>query len=214
MAANDYGKRFQESTRGRVVELLRLRSRTVEDLAQELGLTDNAVRTHLATLERDGIVRQEGVRRGPGAGKPAWIFGITPAAEPSFSKAYIPLLLALLEELSESQDPEQTEAVMRRVGRRLAAAHVVNGDRAARMNAAAALLRDLGAVAEVKEENGRIVVQGNGCVVGLAVSANATVCRAIETLLAEITGEPVHECCNRGERASCCFHIGQNGHAV
>ena len=46
-----------------MVQLLRRASRTVEELAQALGLTDNAVRAHLATLERDGLVRQGGLRR-------------------------------------------------------------------------------------------------------------------------------------------------------
>jgi DNA-binding transcriptional ArsR family regulator len=42
--------------------------RTVEELAQALDLTDNGVRAHLTTLERDGIVRQRGslARRRPG----------------------------------------------------------------------------------------------------------------------------------------------------
>lgn len=211
MAAHDYTKRFQESTRGRVVELLRARSRTVDELAAELHLTDNAVRTHLATLERDGIVRQEGVRRGPGAGKPASIFGITPQAEPSFSNAYIPLLLSLIEELSTRHDTREMEELMARVGRRLAAPYVASGDRAARVRAATNLLRELGGVAELKEENGTVVLQGQGCVVGLAVSENPAVCRAIESLLTAVVGEPVHEQCVRGERASCCFQFGANG---
>jgi predicted ArsR family transcriptional regulator len=48
---------FFESTRGRIVALLRRTGLTVDELAQELGLTANGVRAHLATLERDGIVR-------------------------------------------------------------------------------------------------------------------------------------------------------------
>ena len=50
-------ERFFASTRGRVTTLLRQGDRTVEELAQALGLTDNAVRAHLVTLERDGLVR-------------------------------------------------------------------------------------------------------------------------------------------------------------
>lgn len=211
MAANDWGKRFQESTRGRVVELLRSNNRTVEELAQELGLTDNAVRTHLATLERDGIVRQEGVRRGPGAGKPASIFGITPEAEPRFSNAYIPLLLGMLEELSERHDGSEMEALMRSVGRRIGNAYAQPGDRAARLAVATSVLQELGAVANIVEENGHIVIAGRGCIVGLAVHQSPAVCRAVEALLEAIMNEPVHECCARGERASCCFQIGQNG---
>ena len=32
-------------------------------------------------------------------------------------------------------------------------------------------------------------------------------CTAIETLLHELTGLPVEEHCNRGERQSCCFTV-------
>ncbi|MDF3017510.1 MAG: putative transcriptional regulator [Thermomicrobiales bacterium] len=63
----NWDEKFFESTRGRMVTLLRRSGRTVEELARALGLTDNGIRAHLAALERDGIVRQRGsVRRGSG----------------------------------------------------------------------------------------------------------------------------------------------------
>lgn len=214
MASNDYGKKFHESTRGRVVSLLRVKSQTVEDLARELGLTDNAVRTHLATLERDGIIRQEGVRRNVGAGKPAWIYGIAPEAEAGFSNAYVPVLLAVLEELAARNDEAAMNEMMRSVGRRIAQPLAAEADRATRMRAVMTLLNDLGAVADVVEDDGKIVIRGHGCVVGLAVSQHPAVCRAIETLLETIMGEPVHEKCERGGRPNCCFHVGANGGRV
>ena len=55
-AGTGWEQRFLSSTRGRLVTLLRRSARTVDELAHELGLTDNAVRAHLATLERDGLV--------------------------------------------------------------------------------------------------------------------------------------------------------------
>ena len=84
MSAGNLGRRFLETTRGQIVALLRRRAHSVDELAQALGLTANAIRAHLSTLERDGLVRQEGVRRGPGAGKPATLYEIHPAAEPLF----------------------------------------------------------------------------------------------------------------------------------
>jgi predicted ArsR family transcriptional regulator len=45
-------ERFFASLRGQVVTLLRHGDQTVEELAQALGLTDNAVPAHLVTLER------------------------------------------------------------------------------------------------------------------------------------------------------------------
>src|SRR5690348_15768357 len=44
--------RFFASTRDKILTLLRRASRTVEELAQALDLTDNAVRAHLTVLER------------------------------------------------------------------------------------------------------------------------------------------------------------------
>ena len=44
MARTRWNERFLASTRGRIVGLLRRGSRTVNELADEVGLTDNAVR--------------------------------------------------------------------------------------------------------------------------------------------------------------------------
>src|SRR5215208_4719458 len=99
MAATADGRdeRFFASTRGRVTTLLRHGERTVEELAQSLGWTDNAVRAHLTTLERDGLVRHAGLRRG--TSKPAYAYTLTPAAERLFPKAYGTLLRLLLDVL-------------------------------------------------------------------------------------------------------------------
>jgi predicted ArsR family transcriptional regulator len=72
-----------------MVALLRRGGRTVEELARAVGLTNNGVRAHLATLERDGIVRQGGtVRPAGGGGKPAYVYELTPEVEGLFPKAY------------------------------------------------------------------------------------------------------------------------------
>src|SRR5919205_4412865 len=110
MAAARWDKRFFASTRGRIVALLRRATRTVDDLAQALGLTDNAVRAHLATLERDGLVHQEGVRRG--SGKPAYAYALTPDAERLFPKPYAAVLDQLLDALDEHMVPEEVEAML------------------------------------------------------------------------------------------------------
>src|SRR5215218_9584316 len=118
--ATNWDERFFESNRGRMVTLLRRSGRTVEELARALALTHNGVRAHLAILERDGIVRQRGsVRRGSGGGKPAYIYELTEEAEELFAKAYAPALGRLLDVLSEQLGSEESEALVRLVGRRL-----------------------------------------------------------------------------------------------
>ncbi|MGH7680318.1 MAG: helix-turn-helix domain-containing protein, partial [Gemmatimonadaceae bacterium] len=118
---NPLGQRFAESTRGRIVALLRIRPHTVEELRTELGLTDNAVRPHLVGLERDGMIRQVGTRRSEGAGKPAALYEVDPDAEPQLSRAYAPVLSALLEVLTDELPEREARRVLRETGRRLAA---------------------------------------------------------------------------------------------
>src|SRR5438046_9835246 len=94
MARKNWNRWFFASTRGQIITLLRRSSRTVEELAQALDLTHTAVRAHLATLERDGLVQHHSERRG--SGKPSAVYDLAPAAEYLFPKAYSQLLYQLL----------------------------------------------------------------------------------------------------------------------
>src|SRR5215216_3210077 len=150
--AAPWDQKFFRSTRGRIVTLLRRSGRTVEELARELSLTDNGVRAHLATLERDGVVRQRGsVRRGSGGGKPAYVYELTPEAEELFPKAYEPVLRQLLDVLSQRLGPEESEAVLRSVGRCIAEGQSVPADEVrGRLEAAVGVLNKLGGLAELE----------------------------------------------------------------
>src|SRR5499426_3205160 len=112
-------ERFFESTRGQIVTILRRSPCTVDELAEQLNLTDNAVRAHLSTLERDGLVRQSGLRRGPR--KPHFTYVLTPEADKLFPKAYDALLNQLISVLKHRLSPPEIEAVLREVGRAVAA---------------------------------------------------------------------------------------------
>lgn len=199
-------RRFFDSTRGRVVSLLRRGRHTVDELAQELDLTDNAIRAHLATLERDGLVRQEGMRRG--VGKPAYDYGLTIEAEHLFPKAYAPVLRELLDVLSEQMSPADLERVLRTVGQRMAAGLTSLPTGAhARLDAAVDALNDMGGLAEVEERDGRHVIQGYSCPLSTIVLRHPEVCGLVETLLSEFVGVPIREQCDRGDHSRCRFEV-------
>ena len=207
--AKNWDEKFFESTRGRMVTLLRRSGRTVEDLAGALGLTDNGVRAHLAVLERDGIVRQRGsVRRGSGGGKPAYVYELTLEAEDLFPKAYEPALRLLLDVLSERLGLEESEALLRSVGRRLVEGKALptRGTRA-RLEAAAGVLNELGGLAELEEQDGTLVIRGYSCPLAAVTPDHPEVCRMAEELVAEVAGVQVHERCDRSERPRCCFEV-------
>src|SRR5918995_1041603 len=203
--ATNWDERFFESTRGRIVTLLRRSSRTVEDLARVLDLTDNGVRAHLAVLERDGIVRQRGsIRRTSGGGKPAYVYELTQEGEELFPKAYAPALGRLLDVLSERLGPEESEALLRSVGRRLAEEHSTRADGAhARLETAVEVLNELGGLAELEEQDGTLVIRGYGCPLAAVTPDHPEVCRLAEALVAEVAGVSVQEHCERSERPSC-----------
>ena len=209
-------QKFLESTRGRIVALIRRAGRTVEDLAQELDLTDNGVRAHLAVLERDGLVRQRGsIRRGgSGGGKPAYIYELTPQAEDLFPKAYEPVLRQLLDVLSEQAGEGRSEALLRAVGGRMAEERdVPAGDARTRLESAVEVLNDLGGLAELEEHGGGFVIRSYSCPLAGLTPDHPEVCHMAETLIAELAGVPVRERCDRGERPRCCFETASAGDA-
>lgn len=206
MALLNWNQRFFASTRGRIVTLLRRASRTVDELAEALDLTDNAVRAHLATLERDGFVQQQGARRG--SGKPAYVYNLSPEAEQLFPKAYGPVLHELLEVLSEQMTPEEVEALMRITGRRIASQwNIPPGDLHARLQVAVDILNELGGLAELEEHAGTYSIRGYSCPLAAAVPGHPEVCRLTETLLAELVGAPVQEHCNCNGTSRCYFTV-------
>ena len=206
MARSNWNQRFFSSTRGRILTLLRRKKRTVEDLAGELALTDNAVRAHLTTLERDGFVRQQGVRRG--SGKPALEYELAPEAENLFPKSYGQVLNEVVQALEERMGQAELEETLRTVGQRIATHwNIPPGDLRARLAAAVEVLNDMGGMAELEEENGEYTIRSYSCPLAAAVSDHHEVCNLAETLLAELTGVPIQEHCIYGERPQCRFSV-------
>lgn len=206
MSLPQRNSRFFTSTQGKIVTLLRRVSRTVEELAQALDLTDNAVRAHLAALERDGLIQQHGKRRS--SSKPAFLYDLTPAAEEFFSKAYVPVLRQLLEELSERMPAEEVEEILHSTSHRLAAMWPPPaGEAHARMGRAVDAFNELGGLAELEQRDGTYVIQGYSCPLAAVVPGHPEICRLAASLLTELVGMPVQEQCNRDNKASCCFVV-------
>ena len=195
-------------TRGELLGLLRRSRRSINDLAEALGITDNAVRTHVAAMQRDGMVQPAGVERSTG-GKPAQLYEITREAEEMFPKAYAFVLSALLQLLEERRGEEEVVTLLREVGARAAAAAgQVDGREEARVRAAAGMLRQLGGDVEVARTDAGWRIRGYGCPLSAVVAEHHRVCALAETLVGEISGLPTRECCDRAERPRCAFELG------
>ena len=202
--------RLFKSTRGKILGLLRTREWTVNELAEKLRLTDNAVRAHLASLERDRLVSQAGMK--PGVRKPHITYALGPEAEQLFPKAYGRLLTLLMSIFSRQIKPGNLRAGMRAAGRTVAQEHLreLRGKtRQQRIDAALDVLKELGGSATFREQDGKHFIYGTGCPIAAATANHPEACLLAESLLAEIIGSPVKERCVRGPAPCCRFEVKQ-----
>src|SRR5262245_27936556 len=135
--------RLLGETQVRLLALLRRSRQSIATLAEALGLTDNAVRMHIAALHRDGIVAQVGAQRDTG-GKPARLYGLTPEGEELFPKAYSLILGKLIEEIVRTEGRARAVELLRAVGAQAAAGAPRGTNRGERLEAAAQVFRNLG----------------------------------------------------------------------
>jgi DeoR family transcriptional regulator, suf operon transcriptional repressor len=202
-------RQLLDSSRGRIVALLRSGGLTANDVATRLGLTRSAIRAQITAMERDGVVRRAGQR--PGITRPSHVFELTPEVEQLLSSAYIPLLTQLIAVFAEGLPTPQLESLLRKAGQQLAddlcAGARPTGNLGSRVASLSGMLNDqLGAMTHI-ERNGGYIIRGIGCPLAAVTGKHRGVCLAMESLVSEVVGAPAHECCDRTERPRCCFEI-------
>ena len=112
--------------------------------------------------------------------------------------------------------PVQSDALLREVGRRLARdpGGPASGDLPTRVHAAAAILTSLGADVRVEDSGDGLRVAGSGCPFSTVASRRPEMCRAVETLMGGLIGQPAESCCQHGERPKCCFAVRRGDQAA
>lgn len=178
--------RFFQTTRGKIVTALRRRrSASAVDLAAEFGLSANAVRQQLVTLERDGYVAERSVRRGPT--KPTLEYSLTDGAEALFPQRYDRMLGAVLREVKSSFGNGALETVIAKIGTREAErvrSKLTAPDSKGRAIELAALLQKSGVEADVVETAaGTIELREHNCPYAKTVGEHPEVCSIIHTVL-------------------------------
>ena len=208
MRLPQWDSQFATSSAGRILTAIREGETTIEELAQATGLSEGAVRLHVATLQRDGLVVRGASRSG--VSKPAYTYRVAPDAEWLFSRAYIPVLAELLRVLAAQLDARAFDEMMRRVGRGLMGSHRrPTGSRRQRVEAACQLFNELGALTSLELERDRYVIRSAICPLSVVAASHPEVCSAVESLLSEFIGSPVAKCCKTNGHLGCCFTVDE-----
>lgn len=207
MATTKVDERFFESTRGRIVTLLRKSRLTVNDLAEALGLTDNAIRAHLLTLERDGLVTPDGTIKG--FRKPHLAYRLTGEARHIFPKSYDSLLNRLVNVLKLRTQKSILDSILREVGVNIASARlpVLETGFDARVRSAISTLEDLGGAPVLIRTDEGAAIKSESCPFADVVAEHPEICKVAESMVEEIVGSPVQEVCDRTGLPKCQFTI-------
>lgn len=170
--------------------------RSVENLTADLGVTANAVRQHLAVLERDGLVSHEAVPAP--RGRPQFLYQLTEQGQEIFPRRYRELAEVVLAELAGTVGNEALDRTMRRMGERAAQSANLSQASAA---TTARLMQQLGydAKARTSAAGGDEIVAHN-CVFHRLALRYPAVCQFDLGFMAAATGRRIEhrECMLRG----------------
>jgi len=182
--------RFFQTTRGKIVNELRRRgSASATDLAQCFGLSANAVRQQLVVLERDGLVAETPVRRGPT--KPTYHFSLTAEADKLFPQAYDKMLGAVLREVRSQFGPGAVERVFDGLSRRAverARLAVTADEPEQKVAQLTEMLRKNGVVAEYSLIHGGFALHEHNCPYSDTAKEHPEVCQVIHDVIDETLG--------------------------
>ena len=202
--------RFFSTTRGKIVAQLRERgSSSAAELAAAFGLSPNAIRQQLVVLERDGLVEERSVRRGPT--KPTLEFSLTSKADSLFPQQYDKMLAAVLREVKELHGTPGVELIFDRIGKRAverAKSKVTASDAEGRVAQLTQVLRDQGVVAEYSLIDGGFLLQEHTCPYSGVVQEHPEVCAVIHQVMDGTLGgqhEQIESLASGGK--SCTFAL-------
>jgi predicted ArsR family transcriptional regulator len=168
---------------------------TAADLANRLGITTMAVRQHLDSLQREGLVAHK--TRGGGRGRPSKLWTVTTAADDCFPDSHASLALDLITQMRSLFGDEGLDrlvalrtAEQERIYRAAIETQPALTDR---LDALARLRSDEGYMAEVRPdpETGAWLFVENHCPICAAARLCAGLCREELALFQRLLGAGV-----------------------
>jgi len=188
-----------QTTRARIVDLLRGRAATVDDITNELELAPATVRRHLDVLLRDGMVEMRSERLP--LGRPHFVFTLSPAGREAQPGHHIHLVAAVLETIlaltpadTDDRSGRQVAALVfdRMAGQLLSRSRpAVNAaDLPGRLRQATDVLTGAGLEFALSAREEGYVVSGTGCPCTRLLSGSSE-CPHEPDVLSALAGVPV-----------------------
>jgi DeoR family transcriptional regulator, suf operon transcriptional repressor len=134
--------------------------RRANDVARRLGVDTSAVRRHLDNLVSQGLVESHDVREGPG--RPKRFYKVTQAGRELGPRNYPLLLAMLMKKVSEGEGRKKLLKYLESIAADLAA-ETKSKDAQMRLDLLLAKYNQLGFQAEIRKEDGELVLIQRNC---------------------------------------------------
>jgi predicted ArsR family transcriptional regulator len=183
---------------------------TVDDLSAQLQISRNAVRQHLAALERDDLVKRGDTK--PSGGRPEQLYLLSDRGGELFPRRYSwfseLLIEAMTSEVGRDAVGAKLEQMGRAVGRQLSGSGHPAPDLDGRVAAMAKIMQELGYAARVAGSPATQTIDASNCVFHSLASKFPEVCRFDLGLIGAFADATVdhQECMVRGGRM-CRFKL-------
>lgn len=172
-------------------------SMTVGEMADELGITEMAVRRHLNTLERDNLIKSCLLRQA--MGRPTNVYSLSEEADNMFPKNYRDLSLELLKDVEELQGGQVVEELFLRRKQRMEESyqdHIHHdSDMERKLEALARLQNEKGYMVEVKkdEETGKYLLVESNCPISNVAKEYTFACDCEKDLFEKVLQAEVNQ---------------------
>ncbi|MCA9935156.1 MAG: DeoR family transcriptional regulator [Ardenticatenaceae bacterium] len=200
------GNNHRKSTREIILETIKAsRQAKVEDLAEAANVSPVTVRHHLNSLQAEGLIESNSVRRK--VGRPYYVYSLSEQGQELFPKRYVRLTTRLLEELKAVMPSEAIDQVFKGVVQTVVDDHrpYFEGQPIEkRLDYLVSLLEEEGFLARwEKTEDGYSLTEYN-CPYYSIGQEHIEICTFDTELIAHVVQAPIrqHSCMVQG--ADCC----------
>jgi|SRR5712692_2668451 len=205
-----------DGSRFEILRLINERpNRTVNDIAESLGLAPISVRYHLNLLERDGLI---GVKKVRGAvGRPFNTYAITNVGREQLPHSYDLLAERMLNEIKQFATPHQIEIMFRGM------AEAITADRPRQLEGHSVqekidglveLLGAEGFLTHWEQANGDILLKEYNCPYQHVRQNHPEICQLDKQIISSIMQAPVELDTCIADGADCCTYHVKNSELI
>ncbi len=177
----------------------------VEDLADIANVSPVTVRHHLNTLQAEGLIEVNSIRRK--VGRPYYVYSLSETGHELFPHKYVRLTNRLLDEVKSSLPPETVVQLFDGIAQKMLAERKGEFEHLSfnkRLNYLVSMLSEEGFLVRMEQENGHFTITEYGCPYQSVSEEHAEICDMDQTLMVTILQTPVeqHSCILNGDE--CC----------